>query len=397
MAKRIALITHSAYPTEPRARRMAEALAKKGYVINVFCVRRPDQPDFEQFNNLAIYRLPIARRQGSGARAYLTEYMRSFALATWYVSRYHRRDRYALIQVYNPPDILAFSTLLPRLLSGTRIALDVRDMAPELFMSRFGFGSDHPITRTLRANERWACRYADAVTVCTEHQRTVMAARGISPAKMTVVMNTPDPNFFGEPVPLPRPPAPPGRPFTLFYHGSILERYGLGTLIEAVPSLTREIPNLRVECYGDGDFRPAAGALARRLGVQDVVHINKSVPLEAIPTLMVTADLGVVPTRRDRFTDTIMATRLLEYVHMGVPTVVSRTATTAEYFTDDMVAYFEPDDPADLARQVMALYRHPARAQSLAMNARRFTEEHNWARDQAIYTDMIDRLIGAKQ
>jgi hypothetical protein len=42
-----------------------------------------------------------------------------------------------------------------------------------------------------------------------------------------------------------------------------------------------------------------------------------------------------------------------------------------------MVAYFQPEESADPARQVLALYRNPARAQALVENAWRFTRQHN--------------------
>ncbi len=264
--KRIAFITHSPYPIEPRAKRMAEALAERGYAVDVFCLRWPGEAETDRVKGVTIYRLPVSRRQGGGRLAYVTEYLRSFLLMAWHLTQHHVRHRYALAQVYNPPDILSFSTLIPRLLSGMRVVLDVRDMAPELFMSRFGLSLQHPITRTLRAHERWACRYADAVTVCTQHQFDVMAARGIEPAKMAIVLNTPDDAIFGTPVPLPRPLPRPASRFTLIYHGSILARYGLDTLIEAVPLLAPDIPNLQVEIYGFGDFKPAVQALAVAAG-----------------------------------------------------------------------------------------------------------------------------------
>lgn len=393
--QRIAFITHSPYPIEPRAKRMAEALAERGYAVDVFCLRWAGEPETGRVKGVTIYRLPVTRRQGGGRLAYVTEYLRSFLGMGWRLTKRHLRAPYALVQVYNPPDILAFSTLLPRVFSRARVILDVRDMAPELFMSRFGLGRDHPITRTLRANERWACRYADAVTVCTQHQLDVMAARGIDRAKMAIVMNTPDDAIFGAPAPLPRPPAAAGRPFTLIDHGSILARYGLDLLIEALPLLAPEIPGLRVEVYGFGDFKPAVQALAARLGVDGLVRFRERLPLEEMPAAIAAADLGIVPSRRDVFTDTILPTRLMEYAHMGVPAVVGHTATIREYFDEEMVAYFRDEDPADLARQVLALYRDPARAQALAQNARRFTAEHNWPRDKATYLGLVERLIGA--
>jgi glycosyltransferase involved in cell wall biosynthesis len=394
--KHIAFITHSPYPIEPRAKRMAEALAHRGYTVDVFCLRWPGEADFDRVKGVTIYRLPVSRRQGGGRLAYMAEYFRSWLLMAWHVTKHHLRQRYALVQVYNPPDVLAFSTLLPRLFSGTRVVLDVRDMAPELFMSRFGLSLDHPITRALRVQERWACRYADAVTVCTQHQFNVMAARGIKPAKMAIVMNTPDEAIFGTPVPLPRSQASaaPDRPLRLIYHGSILTRYGLDVLVEAVPHLLADVPNLQVDIYGFGDFKPAVQALAVRLGVAGVVRFRERLPLEEMPAAIAAADIGVVPVRRDVFTDTILPTKLMEYAHMGVPAVVGRTSTTSEYFDDDMVAYFEPEDPADLARQVLMLHSDPNRARALADNARHFTVRHNWPRDEAAYAGLIAGLIG---
>ncbi len=398
MTKRIAFITHSRYPVEPRARRMAEACAERGYAVDVFGLLGTAE-DARQavVNGVNVHRMPLARRQGRNSLGYAAEYVQSFLMATRRIVQYHRKRPYALIQVYNPPDILVFSSLIPRLFSGTRVVFDVRDMAPELFRSRFGLGRNHFVTRMLLAHERSACRYAHKVTVCTQHQRQVMAARGIPAEKMLIVMNTPDDKIFGPPPPLPRPPAAADKPFTLVYHGSALERYGLGVLIQALPLLLADIPGLRVQCYGDGDFLPAAQALAQRLELTDIIHFNRLVPLETIPALIGAADLGIVPTKRDVFTDTIMATRIMEYAHMGVPAVVSRTIATTDYFTDDMVAYFEPNAPDDLARQILQLYHDPARAHQLAANARRFTHAYNWSHDKTIYLAMIEHLIGAAQ
>lgn len=400
---RVAFITHSPYPIEPRARRMAEAVAAKGYPVDVFCLRFPGEPDTEEVNGVSIHRLPVTRHQGGGARVYIREYLQFFLLAAWRIVKNGfsewsaaQSKSYALIQVYNPPDILAFSTLLPRLLTGTRVILDVRDMAPELFMSRFNLTPDHFITRTLRAHERWASKYAHAVTVCTDHQFNVMAARGISKAKMTVVMNTPDDAIFGSPPLLRSQRRTPGAPFTLIYHGSVLARYGIDVLIQAASLLVQEIPTLQVQIYGFGDFKPTVQAQAQALGLDGIVRFHERLPLEAMPAAIAAADVGVVPVRRDVFTDTILPTKLMEYAHMGVPAVVGRTSTTTEYFPDTMVAYFAPDDAADLARQVLTLYREPARADALVAAAREFTERYNWERDKAAYNALIERLIGDK-
>lgn len=396
MRNNIAFITHSQYPVEPRARRMAEAIADVGHHVDVYCLRGQGEPDNERLNGVAIHRLPVTRHQGRGRLVYALEYLQFLLLTSWRMTLQHRRAPYALVQVYNPPDVLVFSTLLPRLFSKMRVVLDVRDMAPELFMSRFNLARHHPITRTLRRHERWACAYADAVTVCTVHQYNVMAGRGISEPKMVIVMNTPDDIIFGAPQPLRPARHVPGGPFTLIYHGGILARYGVDVLLRAVPHLLADIADLRVEVYGTGDFQTEAQTLARSLGLDAVVRFHGRLALEAIPAAIAASDLGVVPNRCDMFTNTILPTKLMEYAHMGIPAVVARTRTAEEYFDDTMVAYFQPEDSADLAEQVLALYRNPARAETLAANARRFTANYNWARDKAAYMALINRLIGAR-
>ena len=56
--------------------------------------------------------------------------------------------------------------------------------------------------------------------------------------------------------------------------------------------------------------------------------------------------------------------------------LVSRLKTIRHYFSEDALAFFEPNDPADLAQQMVRLYRDrelpgPARRQGQARNTRR--------------------------
>jgi len=129
------------------------------------------------------------------------------------------------------------------------------------------------------------------------------------------------------------------------------------------------------------------------LGVNGVTHFHGHVPIEAIPGLIRTADIGVVPVRRDVFTDTILPTKLIEYAYLGIPAVVARTSTIGEYFDADMVAFFESGNAEDLARQVLALHRNREKGRALVARSRRFLEAHNWSHEKQVYRALIDRLV----
>ena len=175
---------------------MAEALAGHGYAVDVLCLQLPGQAAEEWVNGVRVLRLPEARHQGAGAGVYLREYVRFFGLAWRGLVALHRQQPYALVQVYNPPDPLVFCTL-PLKRRGVPVVLDLRELMPELFMSRFRLARGSVIVRLLTWLERRACAYADAVIVLHEPHRQIMLGRGMPAGKMTQVMNCPDERWFG--------------------------------------------------------------------------------------------------------------------------------------------------------------------------------------------------------
>ena len=139
--RRVALVAHSAYPSEPRTRRMAEALAEAGHDVTVICLRQPGQAAAETVNAVQVVRLPIVHRQGAGAAASVAEYGRFFWQAGALLRTLNRHAPIHLVQVHNPPDALAFCAL-PMKLRRVPLILDLRELTPELFMSRFALARE---------------------------------------------------------------------------------------------------------------------------------------------------------------------------------------------------------------------------------------------------------------
>jgi glycosyltransferase involved in cell wall biosynthesis len=387
MSARIAFVTHSHYPQEPRARRMAEAVATAGHRVEMICLRPPGDLPEEEVNGVRIHRVPVSHAQGQGARGYVSEYARFFRAAASRLLQEHRREPFALVQVYNPPDILALATL-PARLGGARVVLDVRDLAPELYQSRFGLGANHPLARALRAQERLACQYADAVTVCTEWQKRLQAARGIPISKLTVILNSPDEAIFARPLP---PAAPAGT--RIVYHGAVLKRYGVETLLRAAPAIARERPDLHLDIYGEGDYLPEARRLAGVLGVADRTTFHGYVPIVDLPAALNGATIGVAPVVRDVFTETILPTKILEYAFLGIPVVAAWTANIEENFPEGAVTFFESANPDDLAAKALVLCADREQARVQTAVARERVASYGWQRQKAAYLALIEGLL----
>ena len=390
VALRICIAANLMYPSQPRLRRMAEALVDHGHSVDILCLRAPGQQPEEVYNGVSVVRLPVPHYQGGRGAAYLREYVTFFTRVSAELWRRHRRKPYDLVQTPNPPDALVFSSL-PLKLRGVPLILDLRELTPELFISRFGLGANSGFVRLLRLQERLSCAYADSVLILHERHRRIMAGRGVRNDKMTQVMNCPDERLF-DPARVPPRRAPDGR-FVVVHNGGIFRRYGIDLLVESVARVRDEIPGIELHLYGTGDFEQEVRRQAADLGLAGVVHFHGHQPLETMPAAIAAADVGVVPMRRDVFTDCVLSTKLLEYVALGVPAISSRTLTNADYFDDSMVAFFDSDDASALAQRLLETYRDPQASQARAARARTFTEQNNWRTESERHRLLIEQLV----
>ena len=91
-----------------------------------------------------------------------------------------------------------------------------------------------------------------------------------------------------------------------------------------------------------------------RLGLTDVVRFHGSVSHHALREKPPAMDAGFLATRLDAMTRYSLSTKLLEYVHMGVPVIAPRIPTYLEYFPEQVFFYYRPDDADDAARALAA-------------------------------------------
>jgi glycosyltransferase involved in cell wall biosynthesis len=320
------------------------------------------------------------------------------------VTRLHQRYGYAVVQVYSMPEALVLTALWPKL-RGVPLIYDAGDLTTELYAAKFGNRGAPLVTGALKAQEQLGLRLADlVVTVHDEYRRRVMA-RGVPAERIHVTMNLPDERLFYPALRERAPALPPGftraeigpGSFILVNHGSQVARYGVDLAVEAVGLLRDRIPGLRLLVYGDGDLRPRLVELREQLGLQDRIYLSPGyLPVEEIPPLVAAADAGVVPSRSDSFTETMLPNKMLEYLALGMPTVVTRTRTVIAHVPDNVVEYCAPGDAAGLARAIERVWAEPGRREALAAAALDFSAHHRWADAAAAYCAAVDRLAARR-
>jgi glycosyltransferase involved in cell wall biosynthesis len=390
LIRRHCMIVHALYPlAETRVQRQAEALSARGYEVDVICLRGSKELPQEQHRGVQVYRLPV-KASGGGLLRQFFNYFQFLILAAVKLTLLHARQRYHSIQVHNLPDFLVFCALIPKL-NGVPIILDLHDLMPEFYAARAGKSINHWSTRVVILQEQLSCRFANHVITVTELWRQALIKRGVPADKVSVVMNVPDSSIFER--------ATNGSlshengHFRLLYHGTQTPRYGVDLILQAVDRLRAQIPGLQLNIHGFGDHHADLVQLAGKLKLHDCVQFSTDfVPISELPKMILSADVAIVPYRRNIFTDGILPTKLMEYVALGVPVIAARTPAIEMYFDAGMVEFFTPENVDELAACILRLYQDRSRLAVLAQNAQKFNQQYNWKKLSSDYVTLINRL-----
>jgi glycosyltransferase involved in cell wall biosynthesis len=387
--RRVCVIREYYFPLDPRVRREVEALVSAQHSIDVICMRRPGERMYERRGTVSIWRLPM-RHKRSGPRRRLYEYAVFAFLAGLMATLLCLRRRFDLVQVHSLPDTLVFAAALPKLL-GVPVLLDLHECMPEFLASTFGVGPDHPAVKAVAFGERASIRFADFAMTCTQEMKKAFVGRGSPSEKIAVIMNSADESVFsanGRPVRARRPDE-----LRLVHHGTIEERYGIDTAIRAVAAVRPRIPGIHLTIYGDGSQREELRALVSELGVGGAVSFSDGfVPLEELVDAIAASDGGVVAMKRDPFRDLTHCNKMYDLISMRRPVLCSRTQSVMNYFPESCFAYFEPDDPQDLARAILALHENPALAARLVEHAAEVNEPYRWIHQRERYLRIVEAL-----
>jgi glycosyltransferase involved in cell wall biosynthesis len=390
---RICMVIFNHYPSDARVRREAEALVDRGNEVDCICLQEKGQEKIDTLYGVRLFQLSIGKYQGTSRIHYLTKYFLFFCSAFLKISFLHLKKRYDIVQVHNMPDFMVFVALIPKML-GAKVILDMHDLMPELYMSKFGADDANLWIKFITRIERWSIAFAHKVITVHQQDLGLLVKRGNPEEKLSSLLNVPDPKIFA---PKTSPRHRVDHSFRLIYHGTVSKRYGLDVALRAVALARKEIPDLEFHIIGRGDDLQRVVDLANESRLDGCVQFHKSVPIEQLPPLITQADVGIVPYLNDKYTQYVLPVKLLEYVALGIPVIASRLEALEVYFDEKMLRYFQPGNEVELADHIVDLHRNPQKRERLVSNAGRFNETYNWQRQKILYLNLIDSMLSVKR
>ena len=178
----------------------------------------------------------------------------------------------------------------------------------------------------------------------------------------------------------------------------LVDKKGIGDLIEAVELLVGEDDSLRCDVAGDGPLFEELVEQRDRLGLKDHVEFHGAVSRDEVRTLLADSSVFVLPCRvgttgdRDGFPIAI-----LEAMAVGVPVVTTPVGGIPEGIVDgESGLLVPPRDPSALAAALQKLLCDPQLRQDLAKQGRATVEKRDLMTQVGLLRERFLSTTGAR-
>jgi glycosyltransferase involved in cell wall biosynthesis len=201
------------------------------------------------------------------------------------------------------------------------------------------------------------------VSECT---RAELAGQGIDPARVTVAYN-------GTPEPVPSQAARSLTPRVVVL-GRLVPHKRVEIVIRAAAALRDRFPDLGVDVVGQGWWADELTALARRLGVEDIVTFHGFVHEQAKADLLAQAWIGALPSVKEGW-----GLSVVEAASHGTPSVAFRRAGgLAESILDGQTGVLVDGDEDAYIAALAEMLADRERCAVLGRHARAYASEFTW-------------------
>lgn len=384
---RVAMLAYSFYESDNRVRRYAETLSRRGDIVDILSLRRKGEKAYNELNGVRVFKIQERTRNEKGRFSYLFRILKFLLKSFYIITKKHLKKRYDLIHVHSVPDFEVFAALIPKL-TGTKIILDIHDIVPELYASKFNVRENSIFFKALLFCERLSIGFSDHVIISNDLWKDKLCSRSIHPNKCTSIINYPDDEIFSKKT---KKNLEKDR-FIFLYPGTLNHHQGLDLAILALYRIRKQIDWVELHILGDGPARADLELMIIKLGLQQCVRISDPISLDMVAEVMESSDVGIIPKRNSPFGGEAFSTKSLEFMSLGVPIIISRTRIDQYYFDDSVVYFFEAGNVEAMASAMLSIASNTDLYNRYSQAGYKFAKEFRWAHKKSLYLDILKQF-----
>ena len=240
------------------------------------------------------------------------------------------------------------------------------------------FGPDQPL--------KWEAASFAIVITATLRREVLDKLKEYAPADMTVAPMGVDVDKWKRPEPY--DPWRGEGPLRIFSCGRLNPAKGVLTLLQAVSSVRREIPEVHLVIAGEDDaggtgFRREVEAVIRENHLEDHVTLLGAVNEETVRNELAEAHLFTLASRAEP-----LGVVFMEAMCMQVPTIGTNAGGVPELIDHEVTGWLvPPDDSAALSRAIIEVVSNASLCERLSTTSRSVVEQRFSSRRSAIAVD----------
>jgi glycosyltransferase involved in cell wall biosynthesis len=392
------MVVYSHYPNDQRVRREAETLRDSGAIVDVICVRNKNEKRDDEHNSVTIYRVPmrIKKKIRGGYLMYIFRYLAFLILSTVLLTGLFVKKRYQVVHVHSIPDYQVFCTFIPKLF-GARIILDLHELTPEVFATKFEIPMDSRKTDIAKYIEKFSVRFADLV-ITTNHLRRSIIVKRTQKREVAIVMNLPKRDIFvnKDMSDFVRKNDLKGS-FIVSYIGGLNPERELDVVLRAIAYSKKRIPHLFLIIGGSGerDYLAMINKIIAEYDLKKNVISLDFVPLELILNYTRISNVAICPYRYNPNLDVVLSTKVFEYLLVPKPVIVAELSLMSKEFKD-MVLFYKSSDHESLGDRIVEVYENEDKFIKMAQRAqdvlfKKYDPEKNEQGLVDLYKNLIRR------
>ncbi len=201
-----------------------------------------------------------------------------------------------------------------------------------------------------------------------ETKKIIIDEYSVKPEKISIIPNGVDLSLFDI--------TNEKNPKKIVFVGAMYYHRGLDILLEAIPSVIKEIPDAKFVLLGSGAEMNKLKKIVSDNNLENSVEFKGWIKREEIPENISDASIGIGPLRLTDVTSRALPIKVLEYMAVSLPIIAQKGTLPIDVLGNENGYFIENSN--DLAEKIILLLNQPKKVESMGSQSSKMVQKFDW-------------------
>ena len=201
-----------------------------------------------------------------------------------------------------------------------------------------------------------------------ETKKIIIDEYSVKPEKISIIPNGVDLSLFDI--------TNEKNPKKIVFAGAMYYHRGLDILLEAIPSVIKEIPDAKFVLLGSGAEMNKLKKIVSDNNLENSVEFKGWIKREEIPENISDASIGIGPLRLTDVTSRALPIKVLEYMAVSLPIIAQKGTLPIDVLGNENGYFIENSN--DLAEKIILLLNQPKKVESMGSQSSKMVQKFDW-------------------